>query len=62
MHNSANVLRGDIPVSHWESVDGAYLLDVREPMELVLESVPGAVPGLAATDPFLLRRLFRSGG
>ena len=43
MHNSANVLRGDIPVSHWESVDGAYLLDVREPMELVLESVPGAV-------------------
>jgi len=42
VHNSANVLRGDIPVSHWESVDGAYLLDVREPMELVLESVPGA--------------------
>jgi rhodanese-related sulfurtransferase len=40
---AANVLQGDMPVSHWESVDGAYLLDVREPVELVVESVPGAV-------------------
>jgi NADPH-dependent 2,4-dienoyl-CoA reductase/sulfur reductase-like enzyme/rhodanese-related sulfurtransferase len=41
---AANVLRGDMPVSHWESPPGnAFLLDVREPAELVLERVPGAV-------------------
>jgi len=40
---AANVLRGDMPVSHWEAVDGAFLLDVREPVELAVESVPGAV-------------------
>jgi NADPH-dependent 2,4-dienoyl-CoA reductase/sulfur reductase-like enzyme/rhodanese-related sulfurtransferase len=40
---AANVLRGDMPVSHWDSVDGAFLLDVREPVELVVEQVPGAV-------------------
>ncbi len=40
---AANVLRGDMPVSHWDSLDGAYLLDVREPVELVVEKVPGAV-------------------
>ncbi|MGB2689945.1 MAG: rhodanese-like domain-containing protein, partial [Desulfobacterales bacterium] len=40
---AANVLRGDMPVSHWDSLDGAFLLDVREPVELVVESVPGAV-------------------
>ena len=40
---AANVLRGDMPVSHWDSLDGAFLLDVREPVELAVESVPGAV-------------------
>ena len=40
---AANVLRGDMPISHWDSLDGAFLLDVREPVELVVESVPGAV-------------------
>jgi rhodanese-related sulfurtransferase len=40
---AANVLRGDMPLSHWDSLDGAFLLDVRLPAELVLESVPGAV-------------------
>ncbi|RPJ14715.1 MAG: CoA-disulfide reductase [Deltaproteobacteria bacterium] len=40
---AANVLRGDMPISHWSSLDGAFLLDVREPVELVVESVPGAV-------------------
>jgi NADPH-dependent 2,4-dienoyl-CoA reductase/sulfur reductase-like enzyme/rhodanese-related sulfurtransferase len=40
---AANVLRGDMPVSHWESLEGAYLLDVRMPVELAVESVPGAV-------------------
>jgi NADPH-dependent 2,4-dienoyl-CoA reductase/sulfur reductase-like enzyme/rhodanese-related sulfurtransferase len=40
---AANVLRGDMPISHWDSLDGAFLLDVREPVELVVEKVPGAV-------------------
>lgn len=40
---AGNILRGDMPVSHWDSVDGAFLLDVRAPAELALESVPGAV-------------------
>jgi NADPH-dependent 2,4-dienoyl-CoA reductase/sulfur reductase-like enzyme/rhodanese-related sulfurtransferase len=40
---AANVLRGDMPVSHWDSLDSAFILDVRQPEELVLESVPGAV-------------------
>ena len=40
---AANVLRGDMPLSHWDSLDGAFLLDVRKPAELVVESVPGAV-------------------
>jgi NADPH-dependent 2,4-dienoyl-CoA reductase/sulfur reductase-like enzyme/rhodanese-related sulfurtransferase len=39
----ANVLRGDMPLCHWNSVDGGYLLDVRNPPELAVESVPGAV-------------------
>ncbi|MGB7819287.1 MAG: FAD-dependent oxidoreductase [Ornithinibacter sp.] len=41
---AAGVLRGDLPVSHWNtrSVD-AFLLDVREPVELAVEEVPGAV-------------------
>ncbi len=40
---AANALRGDMPVSHWDSLDSAFLLDVREPVELAVESVPGAV-------------------
>jgi NADPH-dependent 2,4-dienoyl-CoA reductase/sulfur reductase-like enzyme/rhodanese-related sulfurtransferase len=40
---AADVLRGDMPLSHWDSLDGAFLLDVREPAELAIESVPGAV-------------------
>ena len=40
---AANVLRGDMPLTHWESLGGAFLLDVRNPAELVLDSVPGAV-------------------
>ena len=31
---AANVLRGDMPISHWDTQDGALLLDVREPVEL----------------------------
>jgi NADPH-dependent 2,4-dienoyl-CoA reductase/sulfur reductase-like enzyme/rhodanese-related sulfurtransferase len=40
---AADVLRGDMPLSHWDSLDGEFLLDVRMPAELVVESVPGAV-------------------
>ena len=40
---AADVLHGDMPVTHWDSPNGALLLDVREPVELVVESVPGAV-------------------
>ncbi len=40
---AANVLRGDMPVAHWDGIDDAFLLDVRQPVELVVESVPGAV-------------------
>jgi NADPH-dependent 2,4-dienoyl-CoA reductase/sulfur reductase-like enzyme/rhodanese-related sulfurtransferase len=40
---AADVLRGDMPLSHWDSLDGAFLLDVREAVELAVESVPGAI-------------------
>lgn len=40
---AADVLRGDMPITHWENTDGAYLLDVREATELAVETVPGAV-------------------
>jgi rhodanese-related sulfurtransferase len=40
---AADVVRGDMPLSHWDSLDGAYFLDVRQPVELVVESVPGAL-------------------
>ena len=40
---AADVLRGDMPLYHWEQAKGGFLLDVREPVELVVESLPGAV-------------------
>jgi NADPH-dependent 2,4-dienoyl-CoA reductase/sulfur reductase-like enzyme/rhodanese-related sulfurtransferase len=40
---AADVLRGDMPLSHWDSAEKGFLLDVREPMELALERAPGAV-------------------
>ncbi len=40
---AADVLRGDMPLAHWGATDGGFLLDVRQPVELVVESVPGAV-------------------
>jgi NADPH-dependent 2,4-dienoyl-CoA reductase/sulfur reductase-like enzyme/rhodanese-related sulfurtransferase len=39
----ADVLRGDMPLCHWNSVDGGFLLDVRNPPEIAVESVPGAL-------------------
>ena len=40
---AADVLRGDMPITHWEFVGDGFLLDVRNPQELVVESIPGAV-------------------
>lgn len=40
---AVNVLNGDMPISHWDSADKRFLLDVREPMELAVENVPGAL-------------------
>lgn len=40
---AADVLRGDMPLAHWDHIKGALLLDVRSPVELVVEKVPGAI-------------------
>jgi len=40
---AANVLKGDMPLSHWNSAKTGFLLDVREPMELAVENVPGTL-------------------
>jgi NADPH-dependent 2,4-dienoyl-CoA reductase/sulfur reductase-like enzyme/rhodanese-related sulfurtransferase len=40
---AAGVVRGDMPVSHWSADGDPFLLDVREPVELTVEHVPGAV-------------------
>jgi len=40
---AGDILRNDMPVSHWDRVDHNFLLDVRSPLELAVETVPGAV-------------------
>jgi NADPH-dependent 2,4-dienoyl-CoA reductase/sulfur reductase-like enzyme/rhodanese-related sulfurtransferase len=40
---AADIVRGDMPICHWSAVDGEFLLDVRNPPELAVEVVPGAV-------------------
>jgi rhodanese-related sulfurtransferase len=32
-----------MPIGHWDAARNAFLLDVREPVELVVENVEGAV-------------------
>ncbi len=39
---AADVLRDDMPLVHWGAVGDGFMLDVRNPPELVVESVPGA--------------------
>ena len=39
----ANVLRGDMPLVHWDSLEDGFLLDVRHPEELAVEQLPGVV-------------------
>jgi NADPH-dependent 2,4-dienoyl-CoA reductase/sulfur reductase-like enzyme/rhodanese-related sulfurtransferase len=40
---AADVLRGDMPLRHWDSVDGGIFLDVRNPSEFAEQHVTGAV-------------------
>ena len=40
---AADVLKGDMPLSHWQDAKGEFLLDIREPVELAVESVPEAL-------------------
>ena len=40
---AANILRGDMPVAHWDNLGDSFLLDVRNPPEVEADPVPGAV-------------------
>jgi NADPH-dependent 2,4-dienoyl-CoA reductase/sulfur reductase-like enzyme/rhodanese-related sulfurtransferase len=40
---AADILRGDMPISHWSTAKDGFLLDVRHPVELTVENIPGAV-------------------
>ena len=40
---AADVLRGDMPLSHWDTAKNNFILDVRESFEIAVESVPGAL-------------------
>ena len=40
---AADVLRGDMPIAHWEAVDGQLVLDVRHEPELAVERAPDAI-------------------
>lgn len=40
---AADVLRGDMPLAHWEGIDEGFLLDVRNPRELEVDAIPGAM-------------------
>ena len=40
---AADVLRGDMPLCHWNGSESGVYLDVRHPAELAIELLPGAV-------------------
>jgi NADPH-dependent 2,4-dienoyl-CoA reductase/sulfur reductase-like enzyme/rhodanese-related sulfurtransferase len=40
---AADVLGGDMPISHWREMDEGVILDVRESFEMAVEKVEGAV-------------------
>ena len=40
---AADILRDDMPISHWSDVNSGFLLDVRNPPELAVENVSGAL-------------------
>lgn len=39
---AVDVLNGDMPLAHWDNLGNGFLLDVRNPQEIAVESVPGA--------------------
>jgi rhodanese-related sulfurtransferase len=40
---AGDVLRGDMPLSHWPTAKSGFVLDVRQPPELAVEAIAGAV-------------------
>jgi NADPH-dependent 2,4-dienoyl-CoA reductase/sulfur reductase-like enzyme/rhodanese-related sulfurtransferase len=40
---AGDVLHGDMPLSHWPSASTGFVLDVRQPPELAVEAIAGAV-------------------
>ena len=40
---ASDVLRGDMPLVHWDHTDEIFLLDVRQPPKLAVEQAPGVV-------------------
>jgi NADPH-dependent 2,4-dienoyl-CoA reductase/sulfur reductase-like enzyme/rhodanese-related sulfurtransferase len=40
---AADILHGDMPISHWNTAKDEFILDVRDPVELAVENIPGAV-------------------
>jgi rhodanese-related sulfurtransferase len=40
---AADILRGDLPLTHWHDAKEEFILDVRDPLELMLEHFDGAV-------------------
>ena len=40
---AADILRGDLPLTHWYEAKEGFILDVRDPLELMLEHFDGAV-------------------
>lgn len=40
---AADILSGLMPIAHWNALGDGFLLDVRNPQEIAVESVPGAV-------------------
>ena len=39
---AADILRNDMPLSHWNEAKSGFILDVREAVELAVENIPGA--------------------
>ncbi len=40
---AVDITKGDMPISHWNEMEDGLILDVREPFELAVENVEGAI-------------------
>ena len=40
---AVDITKGDMPISHWDEMEDGVILDVREPFELAVENVEGAI-------------------